>query len=209
MHLSPATMLCSPVCMRVIAGIYRGRPLQAPRGTATRPTSDRLRETLFNVLAPRIEGARVADLFAGTGAVGIEALSRGAAHVTFVESAAPAVAALRQNLTKFGIDTAFQLDQRNVPASLRLLSKRNPQFTLVYLDPPWEETTAYTQTMTLLGQPASTLLATDALVIAEHARRMPHALTEAYGTLERYRVLEQGDAALSFYRRQSGQLESH
>jgi 16S rRNA (guanine(966)-N(2))-methyltransferase RsmD len=101
--------------MRVIAGTYRSRPLTAPRGLATRPTSDRLRETLFNVLAPHIEGARFADFYAGSGAVGIEALSRGAAHVTFVESAAPAVAALRSNLAALGIREGFQTEQRSVP----------------------------------------------------------------------------------------------
>ncbi|HEV3150115.1 MAG TPA: 16S rRNA (guanine(966)-N(2))-methyltransferase RsmD, partial [Acidobacteriaceae bacterium] len=140
--------------MRVIAGTYRSRPLTAPPGMATRPTSDRLRETLFNVLAPRIEGARFADLYAGTGAVGIEALSRGAAHVTFVEDSAAAIAALRANLTALKIHSAFHLEQRSVPAALRNLAARNAAvaedgrdslFTLVYLDPPWEDAAAYTQ----------------------------------------------------------------
>ncbi len=111
--------------MRVIAGTYRSRPLTAPRGMATRPTSDRLRETLFNILAPHVEGARFADLYAGTGAVGIEALSRGAAHVTFVESAAPAIAALRSNLAGLGIREGFQAEQRSVPLALRNLAARN------------------------------------------------------------------------------------
>ncbi len=84
------------ITMRVIAGTFRSRQLSAPRGTQTRPTSDRLRETLFNILAPRLEGCRFVDLYAGTGAVGIEALSRGAAHVWFAENAEPALAALRQ-----------------------------------------------------------------------------------------------------------------
>lgn len=186
--------------MRVIAGTYRTRLLHAPAGQATRPTSDRLRETLFNVLAPHVSGARFADLYAGTGAVGIEALSRGAAQVTFVENAAPALAALRANLAALKIASGFQIEQRSVPLALRNLARRNPGFTLVYLDPPWEDTAAYTQTMALLGQPASALLADHALVIAEHARRSTEAVAEKYGILERYRVLEQGDAALSFYR---------
>src|SRR6202012_4040677 len=115
--------------MRVIAGTYRSRPLTAPRGTATRPTSDRLRETLFNVLAPHIEGARFHDLYAGTGAVGVEALSRGAAHVTFVENAASAVATLRANLAALGIRSGSQLEQRSVPAALRNLARRDTHFT--------------------------------------------------------------------------------
>jgi len=195
--------------MRVIAGTYRSRPLTAPPGMATRPTSDRLRETLFNVLAPRIEGARFADLYAGTGAVGIEALSRGAAHVTFVEDSAAAIAALRANLTALKIHSAFHLEQRSVPAALRNLAARNAAvaedgrdslFTLVYLDPPWEDAAAYTQCLNLLAASSAALLAPDAIVIAEHARRGTVTLADTYKSLKRYRLLEQGDAALSFYR---------
>jgi 16S rRNA (guanine(966)-N(2))-methyltransferase RsmD len=186
--------------MRVIAGTYRSRPLIAPRGMATRPTSDRLRETLFNILAPQIEGARFADLYAGTGAVGIEALSRGAAQVTFIESAAAAIAALHANLTALGIRHGYQLEQRSVPVALRTLARRDQRFTLVYLDPPWEDAVAYTQSLTLLAASAAALLAPEAIVIAEHARRTSVAPADTYGALHRYRVHEQGDAALSFYR---------
>ncbi len=186
--------------MRVIAGTYRSRPLTAPPGMATRPTSDRLRETLFNILAPHIEGARFADLYAGTGAVGIEALSRGAAQVTFIESAAGAIAALRANLSALGIRDAFQLEQRSVPVALRTLARRDPHFTLVYLDPPWDDNSAYTQSLNVLATSAPALLAPEAIVIAEHARRPSATLADTYGTLHRYRQLEQGDAALSFYR---------
>jgi 16S rRNA (guanine(966)-N(2))-methyltransferase RsmD len=188
--------------MRVIAGAYRSRPLTAPRGRATRPTSDRLREALFNVLTPQIEGARFADLYAGTGAVGIEALSRGAAHVTFVEGAASAIAALRANLTALGIRENFQLDQRSVSLALRNLARRDPHFTLVYLDPPWEDGAAYTQSLNLLAESSTALLAPEAIVIAEHARRGTVTLADTYKSLTRYRLLEQGDAALSFYRQE-------
>lgn len=186
--------------MRVIAGTYRRRLLVAPAGLETRPTSDRLRETLFNVLAPHTEGARFADLYAGTGAVGIEALSRGATHVTFVESAEAPLRALRSNLATLGITSGYQFEQRSVPLTLRNLVRRDPRFTLVYLDPPWEDTAAYQQTLSVLGEAGSTLLAPGALVIAEHARRTAVPPVEQYGALRRYRVLEQGDAALSFYR---------
>ena len=194
--------------MRVIAGTYRSRPLLAPSGHGTRPTSDRLRETLFNILAPHIAGALFADLYAGTGAVGIEALSRGAAHVTFVESAAAALAALRANLKALGIRSAYGLQPSSVPATLRNLARHAPGFTLVYLDPPWESTREYNQSLTLLGDPQTPLLAPGAIVIAEHARRTPAALAECYGSLQRYRVHEQSDAALSFYRRSSGEAVS-
>jgi 16S rRNA (guanine966-N2)-methyltransferase len=197
--------------MRVIAGRYRRRLLTAPRGMTTRPTSDRLRETLFNVLAPHIEGARFADLYAGTGAVGIEALSRGARHVTFVESASAAVAALRANLAALKIRENFQLEQRSVPLVLRLaarnagaskVARRDPHFDLVYLDPPWDDNAAYIESLTLLSESADALLAPQAIVIAEHVRRESVTLADTYGALRRYRVLEQGDAALSFYRQQ-------
>src|SRR5271156_5816445 len=105
--------------MRVIAGTYRSRRLAAPRGLATRPTSDRLRETLFNVLAPRIVSASFLDLYAGSGAVGIEALSRGAAVSVFVEQAPQALAALRANLARFGIREPARIHSGSVSAFLR------------------------------------------------------------------------------------------
>lgn len=194
--------------MRVIAGAYRSRALSAPRGMATRPTSDRLRETLFNVLAPQVEGARFLDMYAGTGAVGIEALSRGASHVTFIENAPSAVAALRANLSALGIREGFQVEQRSVPLVLRNLAGRNPRFTLVYLDPPWSDTDGYVQSLSLLTNLSSELLAPEPIVIAEHARRGSVLLADTYGALARYRILEQGDAALSFYRRQKSDAHS-
>jgi 16S rRNA (guanine966-N2)-methyltransferase len=185
--------------VRVIAGDYRSRPLSAPRGLSTRPTSDRLRETLFNVLAPRIQGARFADLYAGSGAVGIEALSRGAASVTFVENGAAALAALRGNLSSLGIRDGTAIDSRPVSVVLHSRSGDLPLWDIVFLDPPYHATSAYAQTLALLGDRASALLAPDALVIAEHRRKPAPALAPGYGALQRTRVLEQGDAALSFY----------
>jgi len=124
--------------MRVIAGTYRSRSLIAPRGFQTRPTSDRLRETLFNILAPRLQGCRFVDLYAGTGAVGIEAISRGAEHVWFAENAEPAVASLRQNLAKLKIGRGFTLEDRGVGAMLQRLGKLPKPVDIVYLDPPYE-----------------------------------------------------------------------
>src|ERR1700739_2936485 len=105
--------------MRIIAGTFRSRTLEAPAGLATRPTSDRLRETLFNVLAPRIKGAAFLDLYAGSGAGGIEALSRGAARVEFVERAPAALAALRANLAKLGVTAGFRVHAGSVGSWLR------------------------------------------------------------------------------------------
>ena len=186
--------------MRIIAGSYRSRPLKAPPGLSTRPTSDRLRETLFNVLAPRIQGAAFLDLYAGSGAVGIEALSRGAAHVTFVERSPAAVKNLRGNLERLGIDSGFCIQREAWGRFSALAAKANPRperYEVVFLDPPYDEKREYTATLGLLGGSAAALLAPGALVVAEHARKQ--TLDEQYGSLKRMRQLKQGDAVLSFY----------
>jgi 16S rRNA (guanine966-N2)-methyltransferase len=187
--------------MRVIAGTLRRRTLEAPAGLATRPTSDRLRETLFNILAPRIEGARFLDLYAGSGAVGIEAASRGAATVVMVERAVPALKVLRGNLEMLGLRGKLRVEAVSVSA---FLWKARPlstgfSFDLVFLDPPYDAADEYEQALGALGGEAATLLAEDAIVIAEHRRK--EGLQDRYGFLARSRVVEQGDAALSFYRR--------
>jgi 16S rRNA (guanine(966)-N(2))-methyltransferase RsmD len=183
--------------MRVIGGTYRSRRLAAPRGLATRPTSDRLRETLFNVLAPRIEGAVFADLYAGSGAVGIEAISRGASLVYFVDSAPAAVAAIQSNLAALKITSGFQILSSTVAAALR----RVTEGSIVFLDPPYAADDDYAGTLSSIGHSADSLLTPDGIVIAEHSRKMLQPLAECYGPLKRYRVLEQGDAGLSFYTR--------
>ena len=183
--------------MRIIAGTYRSRPMQAPAGLATRPTSDRLRETLFNVLTPRIQGAAFLDLYAGSGAVGIEALSRGAEHVVFVERAPTALKVLRANLARLGLTEGFSLQTGSVGTYLRRMQTELKQFDLVFLDPPYDAAEEYAATLGLLGGAAENLLSTGAVVIAEHRRK--ERLEENYGSLARTRLLEQGDAALSFY----------
>jgi 16S rRNA (guanine966-N2)-methyltransferase len=198
--------------MRVIAGTYRSRPLSAPHGLTTRPTSDRLRETLFNVLAAHIEGAVFADLYAGSGAVGIEALSRGASLVYFVDHDASAVAAIRGNLASLQIRSGFQIESTSVSAALRRLSTLGPRGSgpqepglpgpcaVVFMDPPYADD--YAGTFCLLGRHPASLLTADGIVVAEHSRKAP--LAESYGCLRRYRVLEQGNAGLSFYRMLQG-----
>jgi 16S rRNA (guanine(966)-N(2))-methyltransferase RsmD len=183
--------------MRIIAGTYRSRRLEAPPGLSTLPTSDRLRETLFNVLAARIEGAAFLDLYAGSGAVGLEALSRGAAKVTFVERAPAALKVLRRNLDRLGIESGFVVHAESVAAFLRSAAraKREPH-EVVFLDPPYDAVEEYAVTLGLLGGEHE-ILAPEALVIAEHRRK--ETLEEQYGCLKRTRLLKQGDAALSFY----------
>jgi 16S rRNA (guanine966-N2)-methyltransferase len=187
--------------MRIIAGSLRSRTLEAPAGLATRPTSDRLRETLFNVLisrtqGPRIGGTRFLDLYAGSGAVGIEALSRGATTVDFVERAEPALRVLRANLARLGLTAGFSIHAASVGAVLRRM-KPGAAFDLIFLDPPYDEEKEYASTLGLLGGAGAGLLAAGAIVIAEHSKKKP--LDEQYGNLRRTRLLTQGDAALSFY----------
>ena len=185
--------------MRVIAGTLRRRTLEAPAGLATRPTSDRLRETLFNVLAPRLERSRFLDLYAGSGAVGIEAVSRGAENVVFVERALPALKVLRGNLERLELRRGIRVEAVSVGAFLRRVQPGGAatKFDLVFLDPPYEAAVEYAMSLGLLGGAAKGLLAEGAIIVAEHRRR--DKLADEYGVLHRTRVLEQGDAGLSFY----------
>jgi 16S rRNA (guanine966-N2)-methyltransferase len=186
--------------MRVIAGTYRSRILKSLKGLALRPTSDRLRETLFNVLGPGVSGARFIDLFAGTGAVGIEALSRGAAEVVLVENHPPAATLIRRNLESLGIRSGATVLAADVLRGLERLAARQKSgesgFDYVFLDPPYAAAEDYARVLNFLGSAA--LLAPCGLVIAEHRRSVD--LPEGAGALRRVRVLRQGDAALSFYR---------
>ena len=188
--------------MRVIAGEFRSRRLETPRGMATRPTSDKLRETLFNVLGASVAGTKFVDLYAGSGAVGIEAISRGAEFVWFAEKAAPALAAIRANLRALKVAGGYALEDRGTARLLASLAKSaRAEVGVVFLDPPYEAAEEYKRTMEFFGAHAAELLAQDAVVVAEHSRKQ--TLAEMYGELKRVRVLEQGDAALSFYKRAS------
>ena len=176
--------------MRVIAGELKGRRLQAPDWTGLRPTSDRLRETLFNILAPRIRGARLLDGYAGTGAVGIEALSRGAAHVTFVEPDPRAAARVAANLEHCRVADRYAIIRvRFAGLGARVLGDR---FDLVFLDPPYGAAE-----MAEALAAAEPFVALGTLLVIEHARR--HPSPERAGRLVRDRVVTSGDSALSFY----------
>ncbi len=186
--------------MRVIAGTFRSRQLQSLKGLALRPTSDRLRETLFNVLAPVIADARFLDAFAGTGAVGIEAFSRGAKEVMFIEKHLPAATLIQKNLDSLDIHSTVRLITADVLRALQRLADTHkptsPPVDIVFLDPPYAAAEEYRRVLTLLGN--ATFLADGSLVVAEHRRTFD--LPEQFGRLQRYRVLRQGDASLSFYR---------
>jgi 16S rRNA (guanine966-N2)-methyltransferase len=189
--------------MRIIAGTYRSRILKSLKGQALRPTTDRLRETLFNVLGPTVNGARFIDVFAGTGAVGIEALSRGASEVVFIENHAPAAALIRRNLESLGIHSGATVLAVDALRSLEKLAAKHrpgqPAYDFVFIDPPYAAAYEYTQVLRFVG--ATSFLSPQAKVIVEH--RHNFELAESSGALRRTRVLRQGDAALSFYSRES------
>jgi 16S rRNA (guanine(966)-N(2))-methyltransferase RsmD len=186
--------------MRIIAGQYRSRILKSLKGLALRPTSDKLRETLFNVLGQEIAGSHFIDLFAGTGAVGIEALSRGAAEVVFIENHAPAAALIRKNLASLAIRSGATVLSSDALRGLQTLASRHatqPAFDYVFLDPPYAAADDYLRVLRYLG--SAQFLTSDAIVIAEH--RKTFSLANQIDNLHQVRLLKQGDAALTFYRR--------
>jgi 16S rRNA (guanine(966)-N(2))-methyltransferase RsmD len=190
--------------MRVIAGKYRSRPLRSLQGMDIRPTSDRLRETLFNVLTAgnpaALSGSVWLDLFAGTGAVGIEALSRGAKEVHFVESSEAAAETIRKNLHTLGIADGFNVLQEELPRAFWRMERQHVAADVVFIDPPYRMKDAYTNTLHALAD--SSLIWAMSVVIAEHEKRFDPG--EEFGPLRRFRHLAQGSAALSFYRLGSG-----
>jgi 16S rRNA (guanine(966)-N(2))-methyltransferase RsmD len=187
--------------LRIIAGKYRGRNLKSPPSLEVRPTSDRLRETFFNVIAPRIAGARFLDLCAGSGAVGIEAISREAAHVTFVDSSLEMCALIKSNLELCGIDrSASEVIRSETSDYLRRFISKQPDsgkpWDIVFYDPPYA--TDYRAVLDIFGAHSSSLLNEEGLFIVEHYHKKE--LPDKTGSIIRSRILKQGDSALSFYK---------
>ena len=186
--------------MRVIAGQYRSRPLRSLPGMDIRPTSDRLRETLFNVLTAgnpdALEGSVWLDLFAGTGAVGIEALSRGAKQAYFVETSAPAAKLIEQNLQSLGIVEGYRILRDDLAGVIWRLRREHFAADIVFLDPPYRMRPAYEETLTALAD--SSLVWAMSLVVAEHEKKFDPG--DEFGSLRRIRKLTQGNISLSFYR---------
>src|SRR4051812_45154446 len=185
--------------MRIIAGKYRSRQIQTVAGNDVRPTTDMLRETLFNVVsaARPIEDTVWLDLYAGSGAVGIEAISRGAREVYFVESSKKAVAVIRKNLKALNIEAGWEIVERDADAGLRRLDSQAIACDVCFLDPPYAEEEEYEDALGFLSQ--SQMIGAQSLVIAEHSKRFDPG--DQLGALVRFRKLKQGDAVLSFYRK--------
>ena len=180
--------------MRVIAGTQKGRRLHGPKGPGLRPTADRVKEALFSILASRVPGSRFLDLYAGTGAVGIEALSRGAQRVTFVESSPAAVRVLRANVTHCGLDTAAEIQTCPAGAFLRRSAKTVGQHDLVFADPPYQQD-HLAELWSALAETAT--LAPDAVIVLEHASKS--AVPPANGRLSLLRQYRYGDTTLSVF----------
>ncbi len=185
--------------MRIITGKFRGRNLKSPSSLEVRPTSDRLRETLFNVIAPRIEGARFLDLCAGSGAVGIEALSRGATHATFVDRSRRMCSLIKTNLDLCRIQVEqSEVVQAEAADFLHLTITQSPAlppWDIGFFDPPYDED--YVSILELFGAHSSSLIPDNGLLIVEHYHK--NELQDEVGSIIRKRKLKQGDSVLSFY----------
>jgi len=204
--------------MRIISGTFRGLTLRTLKGANLRPTSDQLRETLFDVLGPQVAGSRFLDAYAGSGAVGLEALSRGAREVVFIEHHRPAVELIRKNLAALGIESGFRLMTSPVLDALSRLHEELAAFDFVFLDPPYDEVREYHHALRQLAR--SAFLTPNSLVVVEHSRRtfleesygrpaaqsppvpkLGEAGLRAAGRLRRTRQIRHGDAQLAFYLR--------
>ena len=179
--------------MRIIAGAFKGRRLAPVKGRV-RPTAAKVREAVFSILGPAVGGLRVLDLFAGTGALGIEALSRGAATAVFVEDHPESLKVLRRNLADFGLADRTTVWPLPVATALKQLAGRGESFGLAFLDPPYGGGAAVAALSALAELP---LLAPGARVVVEHSRR--ESLPEACGVLRRLSVRRYGDTQVAFY----------
>ncbi|PYM41787.1 MAG: 16S rRNA (guanine(966)-N(2))-methyltransferase RsmD [Candidatus Rokuibacteriota bacterium] len=181
--------------VRVIAGALKGRRLVTPRGTSTRPTADQIRVALMDTLTPWLSDARVLDLFAGAGGVGLEALSRGALHATFVEREARAVAALDANIRSLGVEAQARVLRLDAGRALRRLAADGTRFGIVFLDPPYATDLA-ARTLQALG--AGGVAATGAIVVAQHLTK--RAPASDVGVLKAFRTRRFGETTLTFFR---------
>ena len=195
--LKTVLILCASICvhqLRIIGGKFKGRKLAAFRGQSVRPTSDRVRESLFNILPVAWEGKTVLDLFAGTGGLGIEAISRGACRVVFIESHLHAIRTLEKNIAALNLADCCEVLQCSVEKGLSLLGKANRIFDVIFLDPPYEGGLADTS-LSLLG--SSDILNADGVIVVEHYSK--EELSSEYYKLYRSGQRMYGKTGISFF----------
>jgi 16S rRNA (guanine966-N2)-methyltransferase len=184
--------------MRVIAGQFRSRRLKGTPPAGIRPTSDKLRETLFNILGPRVENSTFLDGYAGTGGVGIEAISRGARSVCFVDQSRKATGIIRENLKGLGVESGFRILESSLEKSVEGFEREGIVFDIAFLDPPYDREDLYTKGLELF---AGSPVLSDGILVIEHSKRF--MLPESVGALQRYRSVLHGDSGLAFYRKES------
>ena len=193
----PGKIGSAVACMRVITGIAKGRRLESVRGLKTRPTADRVKESLFSILGERVSKATFLDLFAGSGAVGIEALSRGAPKAIFIDNERAAVQVIRRNLERVRLADLAEVYNIDVQRATALLAKRGLEFGCIFMDPPYAQGKVLE---TLVAINKAGLAGIDTLIIVEHCRN--ESVPEEVGVLRRIRVQAYGDTEISFLIRQ-------
>ena len=181
--------------MRIGGGKFRGRQVETPGGRKTRPSGGRLKKSLFDILAPVLPGSRVLDLFAGAGGLGLEALSRGAAHVTFVERDRGAADTIRKNLERLGLSEKAELLRREARSAIGLLAERRETFDIILLDPPYRSD-LHASLLQRIG--AASVVKLEGVVILEHHHKT--SLADSYAGLTKVREVRAGESSLSFYR---------
>lgn len=181
--------------MRVISGLAKGKRLKAPTGLNTRPITDMIKEALFNVLGHRVMGSNFLDLFAGSGSVGIEALSRGAKKVVFVDSSGEAIKFIKANLANCGLEGDYEVYRSDVFKALVILERHGTRFDLIYIDPPFSNERIFSEVMGVLGK--VDILESDGIVVIRTPRKKDIPTT--FNRLERYRVSNYGESILNYY----------
>jgi len=181
--------------LRVIAGEFRGRRLDRIEGMEIRPTSDKVKESLFNILGEAVIDCNFLDLFGGTGGIGIEALSRGAKHVVFIDSSIKSIKVLKGNLEHLKITEGAEVFNTDYETAIKKLHKYNKQFDIIFIDPPYSRGMAQSALVCIAANP---ILSDDGLIIAEHDTK--DEMPDKVGNLVLYRVKQYANTSLSFYK---------
>lgn len=181
--------------MRIISGIAKGKRLKAPPGNDTRPITDMIKEALFNVLGQDVKNAKFLDLFAGSGSVGIEALSRGAAMAIFIDNNQIAIKTIRDNLSNSNLPANFEIYKNDVMVAVEMLKKRQILFDYIYVDPPFTQEKIFVRVMSALDE--ANILNINGTLIIRTPRKMD--LKASFKNLTRFRLNNYGESTLNYY----------